>query len=155
MLALARRLHERQVVRFALVGAVNTGVYYTLYLLLLTALPYGASWALATTGAMLVSYLLTSLYTFRRRPTWRTFLLFPLPNLANYAITGLSIALLVERLGVPAWLAPVPAAAVAIPTTYVLMTLVFHHPRAGGADAPDARSGAAAVVANDEPPRRR
>lgn len=131
MLSLARRLHERQVVRFALVGAVNTGVYYALYLALLQVVPYGLSWGLATVGAMLVSYLLTCVYTFRRRPSWRTFLLFPLPNLANYALTGLSIAVLVERLGVAPWLAPVPAAAVAIPTTYVLMTLVFHHRHEG------------------------
>ena len=67
-----------QMVRFALVGAVNTGTYYGLYLALLTWLPYVAAHVIAFALSMVGSFFLTSYFTYRTRPTWRKFLLFPL-----------------------------------------------------------------------------
>ena len=59
-----------------LVGLVNTGVYYALYLALLNRLPYLASHVVAFVLSMVGSFFLNSLFTYRVRPTWRKFLLF-------------------------------------------------------------------------------
>ncbi|MGW0288329.1 GtrA family protein [Streptomyces sp. NPDC003236] len=66
-----------QMARFALVGVVNTGTYYGCYLALLTALPYLAAHVIAFALSMTGSFLLNSYFTYRTRPTWRKFLLFP------------------------------------------------------------------------------
>lgn len=114
-----------RVLRFALVGAVNTGVYYGLYLLLHLALPYLAAHVLAFLLAMVGSYFLNCHFTFRTKPTWRKFLLFPLSNAANFAITSLGLYLLVDLGGMNSTIAPLLVAALAIPVTFVVSQLVL------------------------------
>lgn len=67
----------RQIATFAVVGVVNTGLYYGLYLLLLTRLPYLLAHVLAFLLSMVGSFFLNARFTYRTRPTWRKFLLFP------------------------------------------------------------------------------
>lgn len=49
----------RQIATFAVVGVVNTGLYYGLYLLLLTRLPYLLAHVLAFLLSMVGSFFLT------------------------------------------------------------------------------------------------
>ncbi|MCO1581535.1 GtrA family protein [Crossiella sp. SN42] len=114
-----------RVLRFALVGAVNTGVYYGLYLALHLALPYLAAHVLAFLLAMVGSYFLNCHFTFRTKPTLRKFLLFPLSNAANFAITSLGLYLLVDLGGLNSTFAPLLVAALAIPVTFVVSQLVL------------------------------
>jgi putative flippase GtrA len=113
----------RRLIRFGLVGVVNTATYYALYLLLRTQIPYLVAHVCAFVLAMIGSYFLNCYITFRIRPTWRTFLLFPLSNLANFVITTVGLKLAVAWFGLDQRIAPLPVAAVAIPITY----LVAHH----------------------------
>lgn len=117
-----------QVVRFALVGAVNTGTYYGLYLLLGVWLPYLAAHVLAFALSMVGSFFLTSYFTYRTRPTWRKFLLFPLTNAANFVITTAGVYVLVDLLAVDSTYAPLLAAAAAIPVTFVLSRTIMLGP---------------------------
>ncbi|TXS55520.1 GtrA family protein [Streptomyces sp. t39] len=103
-----------QIVRFASVGVVNTGTYYGLYLVLLRWLPYVAAHVAAFLVSMVGSFFLTSYFTYRTRPTWRKFLLFPLTNAANFAVTTSGVWLLVDVLGHSRTYAPLIAAAAAI-----------------------------------------
>ncbi|MBP2475395.1 putative flippase GtrA [Crossiella equi] len=114
-----------RVLRFALVGAVNTGVYYGLYLALHLVLPYLAAHVLAFCLAMVGSYFLNCHFTFRTKPTWRKFLLFPLSNAANFAITSLGLYLLVDLGGLDSTYAPLPVAVLAIPVTFVVSQFVL------------------------------
>lgn len=117
-----------QLIRFALVGAVNTGTYYGCYLLLLHVLPYLAAHALAFALSMTGSFFLTSYVTYRTRPTWRKFLLFPLTNAANFAITTGGVYLLVDLAGFSSRYAPLVAAAAAIPITFVISRTIMLRP---------------------------
>lgn len=65
------------VMRFAVVGVVNTTVYYGSYLLLRLVVPYIAAHLIAIVVAMVGSFLLNCYWTFRTPPTWRKFALFP------------------------------------------------------------------------------
>ncbi|MGW6454717.1 GtrA family protein [Streptomyces sp. NPDC055078] len=117
-----------QLVRFAMVGAVNTGTYYGLYLLLLTWLPYVAAHVIAFFLSMVGSFFLTSYFTYRTRPTWRKFLLFPLTNAANFVVTTTGVYLLVDVLHFGSRYAPLIAAAAAIPITFVVSRTIMLRP---------------------------
>lgn len=111
---------------FVVVGSVNTAIYYAGYLSLHhLGTGYMAAHVSATLFAMLCSYFLNCAVTFRIRPSWKTFLLFPLSNLANFVITTVGMRLTVEHLGFPERVAPVTVALVAIPITYVVTRFLF------------------------------
>jgi putative flippase GtrA len=108
-----------QVVRFALVGVVNTLTYYGSYLLLRQAVPYLVAHVLAFGLSTCGSFLLNTYLTYRTRPTWRKFLLFPLTVAGNFVITTVGVAVLVEVLHVDERVAPLVAALAAIPITFL------------------------------------
>ncbi|WNV91580.1 GtrA family protein [Umezawaea sp. Da 62-37] len=114
-----------RILRFGLVGVVNTGVYYGCYLLLCRWLPVMAAHVLAFLIAMVGSYFLSCYFTFRIKPTWRKFLLFPLSNATNFVISTAGLYLLVHWLDVDSRLAPLAAAAAAIPFTYLVAQFVL------------------------------
>ncbi len=109
-----------RIARFGVVGVINTGTYYALYLLLQTVLPYLVAHVLAFAMAMVGSYFLNCYFTFRATPSWRSFALFPLSNAANFVITTLGLYVLVQHLGMDERLAAIPAAAIAIPITFLV-----------------------------------
>ena len=111
---------RRRIVLFSAVGVVNTGVYYVLYLLLRLVMPYLVAHLVATGIAMCGSYLMNCYVTFKTRPRWRTFLLYPLSNLANVVITTVGMRLAVGTGGLDERIAPLPVALLAIPITFVL-----------------------------------
>ncbi len=116
---------QAEVARFALVGVVNTLTYYGAYLLLVLVLPYLVAHVLAFALSMTGSFLLNCLFTYRTRPTWRKFALFPLTVAANFTITTLGVAVLVELLAVDQRLAPLLAAVIAIPLTFLATRAVL------------------------------
>ncbi|WP_374118417.1 GtrA family protein [Streptomyces sp. 8L] len=124
-----------QLIRFALVGGVNTGTYYVFYLALLSGagLPYVVAHVIAFILSMIGSFFLNSWFTYRTRPTLRKFLLFPLTNVANFVITTGGVYVLVDLLGMNDTYAPLVAAAAAIPITFVVSRTIMTRPdeRAG------------------------
>ncbi|MBC2866752.1 GtrA family protein [Streptomyces mexicanus] len=110
----------RQIVTFAVVGVINTGTYYGLYLVFLLRLPYLLAHVLAFFLSMTGSFFLNARFTYRTRPTWRKFLLFPLTNAANFVITTAGVYVIVDVLHAGSRFAPLIASAAAIPVTFVL-----------------------------------
>ncbi|MEU3828776.1 GtrA family protein [Streptomyces sp. SID161] len=115
----------RQILTFAAVGAVNTATYYLLYLLFLTAFPYLVAHVLAFVLSMVGSFFLNARFTYRTRPTWRKFLLFPLTNVSNFVITTAGVYLIVDVLHAGSRFAPLLASAAAVPVTYVVSRRVM------------------------------
>lgn len=115
----------RHVNRFVVVGVINTAVYYGLYLLMRSVIPYLAAHLIAIFIAMLGSFFLNCYWTFRTPPTWFKFALFPFTNATNYVVTTLGVFVLVEWFGVDQRWAPLIAAAAAIPVTFLLSRRVL------------------------------
>ncbi|MFF5551744.1 GtrA family protein [Streptomyces olivaceoviridis] len=115
----------RQILTFTAVGVVNTATYYCLYLLFLTALPYLAAHILAFLLSMVGSFLLNARFTYRTRPTWRKFLLFPLTNATSFLITTAGVYVIVDLLHAGSRFAPLLASAAAIPVTFVVSRWVM------------------------------
>ncbi|MGW2702053.1 GtrA family protein [Streptomyces sp. NPDC001340] len=116
---------KRQIVTFAAVGVINTATYYCLYLLFLTWLPYLAAHILAFLLSMIGSFFLNARFTYRTRPTWRKFLLFPLTNATNFLITTAGVYVIVDVLHAGSRFAPLLASAAAIPVTFVVSRWVM------------------------------
>jgi putative flippase GtrA len=121
----SRLLAARHAGKFAVTGVLNTGVYYGTYLLLRTLTYYLVAHLLAIAVSMVFSFFVNCLWTFRTRPTWRKFALWPLTNLTNYVITTVGVVVLVEQLGIDQRIAPLVAAAAAIPVTFLLSRRVL------------------------------
>ncbi|MFQ6143345.1 GtrA family protein [Streptomyces seoulensis] len=115
----------RQILTFAVVGVVNTLTYYLLYLLFLTRLPYLAAHVLAFAISMVGSFFLNARFTYRIRPTWRKFLLFPLTNATNFVITTVGVYVIVDVLHAGSRFAPLLASAAAIPVTFVVSRMIM------------------------------
>lgn len=121
-----------QIISFALVGVVNTGTYYGLYLLFLSGLPYLAAHILAFALSMTGSFFLNARFTYRTRPTWRKFLLFPLTNVTNFLITTAGVYVVVDVLHAGNRFAPLLASGAAIPVTFLVSrTIMLRGSRTG------------------------
>ncbi|GAB2875334.1 GtrA family protein [Streptomyces deserti] len=114
-----------QVLSFALIGVVNTMTHYAFYLLFLYRLPYLAAHILAAVLSMIGSFFLNARFTYRTRPTWRKFLLFPLTNASNFLVTTAGVYVLVDVLGFGDRYAPLLASMAAIPVTFVLARTIM------------------------------
>ncbi|KUL35649.1 sugar transferase [Streptomyces sp. NRRL F-4489] len=138
-----------QVARFTLVGVVNTAVFYACYLPLHRALPYFAAYSAAFAVSLTGSFFLNTYFTYRTRPSWRKFLLFPLTQATNYAVQSAGLVALVSWLGMDSRAAPLAAALLALPVTFAVSRRILRPParRTGPAaqpGAPPERSGEAA-----------
>jgi putative flippase GtrA len=114
-----------RIVRFAMVGVLNTASYYCLYLFFGLFLPYLAAHVIAFVLSMIGSFFLNCSFTFRTKPTWRKFFLFPLSNVTNFVVTSVDLYVLVQFFGMNQRIAPLLAASVAIPVTFLVAQLVL------------------------------
>lgn len=122
-------------VRFLVVGVANTLVYYLAYRLLLLGLPYLPAHLLAYGVGIVFSFFANSLFTFRVRPTWRRFLIFPSTTLVNFLVVTLGAVLLVEQGWVDERWATLLMTVVAVPVTFLLTRLVLTSRRDGRAES--------------------
>lgn len=126
---------------------MNTCVYYACYLALHTQVAYLVAHVCAFAITMIGSYFLNCYFTFRTAPRWRTFLLFPLSNVANFVIMTVGLQVAVGEFGVDQRIAPLIVAVIAIPITYVVAHFIMversqrhdapTQPRAGSAIRPE------------------
>lgn len=122
-----------QIIRFGVVGGINTGTFFGCYLLLHPWMPYFAAYTLAFLLSMVGSFFLNTYFTYRTRPTWKKFALFPLTNVTNYVVQSAGLYALVTWAGMDDRIAPLVAAVVAIPFTYVISRRILVS-RAPGTD---------------------
>lgn len=105
-------------VRYGLVGFANAATYYGTYLLAHPRAGYLVAHVVGLGTAMVVSFLLNCRFTFRVRPTWTRFLLYPASQVVNILATTVGVVGLVH-LGVDERLAPLVAAALALPVSFL------------------------------------
>lgn len=125
-------------VRYGLVGLANAATYYGTYLLALPHAGYLVAHVVGLGVAMVVSFLLNCRFTFRVRPTWMRFLLYPASQAVNILATTVGVVGLVH-LGVDERLAPLVAAALALPVSFLAARLLVTRalvPADPGSDVP-------------------
>lgn len=77
-----------EILKFIIVGGINTLNYYVVYLLLLKLLhiEYMISHITGFIVAFVISYYLNCYFVYRVKPTWRKFISFPITQIVNVSL---------------------------------------------------------------------
>ncbi|HCS9137944.1 TPA: flippase GtxA [Staphylococcus aureus] len=111
-----------EILRFIIVGGINTLNYYVVYLLLLKLLhiEYMISHITGFIVAFVISYYLNCYFVYRVKPTWRKFISFPITQIVNVSLQTVLLYVFVSWLNLPAEIAPFAGLIITIPITFVL-----------------------------------
>lgn len=115
-------------VKFSLVGVVNTLVSYMVYLSLHLVMPYMVAFVIGWVIGVIVSFLLNCQFTYRVRPTWRGFFLFPLSSVPNIVLSSAGVLLMVEMFGWDRRIAPLIATVLAVPVSFLIARTILVRP---------------------------
>lgn len=117
-----KKFFNIEILRFIIVGVVNTGNYFVLYLLFLHVghLNYIISHILAFLISMVGSFFLNSYFTYRTKPTWKKFIQFPMTYVVNLTVTTFGVYILVDLLKLNETISPLIASFAAIPFTFMI-----------------------------------
>lgn len=111
-----------EILKFIIVGGINTLNYYVVYLLLLKLLhiEYMISHIIGFIVAFVISYYLNCYFVYRVKPTWRKFISFPITQLVNVSLQTVLLYVFVSWLNLPAEIAPFAGLVITIPITFIL-----------------------------------
>ncbi|MGZ1768824.1 flippase GtxA [Staphylococcus argenteus] len=111
-----------EILKFIIVGGINTLNYYIVYLLLLKLLhiEYMISHITGFIIAFVISSYLNCYFVYRVKPTWRKFISFPITQLVNVSLQTVLLYVFVSWLNLPAEIAPFAGLIITIPITFVL-----------------------------------
>ena len=114
------RLFTAEMVRFIVVGIVATAIHYGVYYLLLGPVGHNIAYTVGYAVSFVANFMLSSLFTFRVRPSVQRFAGFGLSHLLNYVIqiVLLNVFILV---GIPSSWAPLPVFVVVVPLNFLLV----------------------------------
>ena len=111
-----------EILKFIIVGGINTLNYYVVYLLLLKLLhiEYMISHITGFIVAFVISYYLNCYFVYRVKPTWRKFISFPITQIVNIRLQTVLLYVFVSWLNLPAEIAPFAGLIITIPITFIL-----------------------------------
>ncbi|HDA1836698.1 TPA: flippase GtxA [Staphylococcus aureus] len=111
-----------EILKFIIVGGINTLNYYVVYLLLLKLfhIEYMISHITGFIVAFVISYYLNCYFVYRVKSTWRKFISFPITQLVNASLQTVLLYVFVSWLNLPAEIAPFAGLVITIPITFVL-----------------------------------
>ncbi|CUC97581.1 flippase GtxA [Staphylococcus aureus] len=111
-----------EILKFIIVGGINTLNYYVVYLLLLKLLhiEYMISHITGFLVAFVISYYLNCYFVYRVKPTWRKFISFPITQIVNVSLQTVLLYIFVSWLNLPAEIAPFAGLIITIPITFIL-----------------------------------
>ena len=111
-----------EIIKFVIVGGINTLDYYLVYLILLKLLHvhYMVSHIIGFIVSFIISYYLNCYFVYRVRPTLKKFLSFPLTQVVNMGMQSLFLYIFVRWFHFPSEIAPFVGLIVTIPITFIL-----------------------------------
>ncbi len=111
--------------RFLLSGGLNTVLTYGLYLLLLMAFSYTASFSMAYAAGILFAYVMNRFFVFKRHQGLKSIIWLPFVYILQYVLSMIVLWGWVEKWQFSVHLAPLAAIAVTLPVTYFFSRLLF------------------------------
>ena len=118
------RLIGMEFVRFAIVGAIATGIHYGLYLVLKLVINVNISYTLGYIISLLCNFYLTARFTFQAETSVKKGAGFIASHIVNYLLHMILLNLFL-RIGIPSTFAPIPVYCIAIPVNFLLVRTVF------------------------------
>ena len=116
-----------EIIKFVIVGGINTFNYYVVYLLLLKVLnvQYLVSHITGFIVALIISYYLNCYFVYKVQPTLRKFLQFPVTQLVNVGMQTLLLFIFVRFFHVNSVIAPFAGLIITIPVTFILSKYIL------------------------------
>lgn len=115
-----------ELIRFAIVGTIATGIHYISYYLLCYISTTNIAYSVGYLISLAFNFLSSARFTFRSSPSFRHAMGFILSHLVNWGlqITVLNIAI---YLNVAEEIAPIPVYIICVPINFILVRYVFKH----------------------------
>lgn len=116
-----------EIIKFVIVGGINTFYYYVVYLLLLKVLnvQYLVSHITGFIVALIISYYLNCYFVYKVQPTLRKFLQFPITQLVNVGMQTLLLFIFVRFFHINSVIAPFAGLIITIPVTFILSKYIL------------------------------
>ncbi|ASE36876.1 GtrA family protein [Staphylococcus pettenkoferi] len=116
-----------EIIKFVIVGGINTFNYYVVYLLLLKVLnvQYLVSHITGFVVALIISYYLNCYFVYKVQPTLRKFLQFPITQLVNVGMQTLLLFIFVRFFHINSVIAPFAGLIITIPVTFILSKYIL------------------------------
>lgn len=113
---------DTEFTRFVIVGGLNTGNYYLVFLLCHNVLEfhYMLSHIMGFIISLVISFFLNTYFTYKVKPTLAKFLQFPLTQLVNIGVSTSLVFIFVEWLNLNSNIAPLAAVVFTIPVTFIV-----------------------------------
>ena len=111
--------------RFVIAGGLNTLLTYVLYLMLLQIMPYFWAYSVTYVVGIGLGYLINTFWVFKRQPSLRTAMAYPLTYGLNYLLGAVLLWFLVEWARIPKAAAPLIIVAVSVPVMYLITRAIF------------------------------
>jgi len=112
-------------IRFIIVGGINTLNYFVIFRLLLLISTYIVAHVFAFLLSAFISYFLTCMFTFKKKPSWGSFIKFPLTFLPNFIMSFVGTIIFVEWLNIDDRFASLIVMIAIIPITFIINKLIF------------------------------
>ncbi len=111
-----------EIIKFVIVGVINTLNYYIVYLFLLKLLNvnYLVSHIAGFIVSFIISYYLNCYFVYKVEPTLKKFLSFPLTQVINMGIQTVLLYVFVKWFHVSSEIAPFAGLVITIPITFIL-----------------------------------
>ncbi|PTF18275.1 GtrA family protein [Staphylococcus devriesei] len=111
-----------EIIKFVIVGGINTLDYYITYLILLKLLNinYMISHIIGFIVSFIISYYLNCYFVYKVKPTLKKFLSFPITQVVNMGTQTLLLYIFVRWFNFPSEIAPFVGLIVTIPITFIL-----------------------------------
>ncbi len=113
------RRESRQILRFVIAGAINSGLSVLVYQAALFVMPYGPAYVLAYLAGIAIAYVLYSRQVFDAPLGTKRFATFALFYMASLAVGTVLNGVLIEMLGVVERLAIFITIALMLPVNYL------------------------------------
>ncbi len=107
-------------IKFVLVGAVNTGLSYLIYLLCLLVLDYRLAYVLSFASGIVIALVLNSKYVFHARLTVKRSILFVAAYCFQLMAGIVILQILVEKMHIALSIAPLCAMVFTVPLSFFL-----------------------------------
>ena len=116
-----------EIIKFIIVGGINTLDYYLVYLILLKGIGinYMISHITGLIVSFIISYYLNCYFVYKVKPTWRKFIQFPLTQVVNMGMQTLLLYIFVQWLHISSVIAPFAGLILTIPVTFIMSKYIL------------------------------
>lgn len=119
------RVTAFQMLRFAVVGVIATAIHYGVYLLLLPWVSEGIAYSFGYAVSFVCNFILTCLFTFRRKASTKLGTGFILAHVINYSLQ-FSLLKAFLWMGISNTIVPIPVYCIAVPINFIFVRYVFN-----------------------------